>query len=165
MAPNKGKYYLERGLIYSDMGEKKSAITDVSKAIEKNPKNYFALMYRGIMNLELGNVVKAKADFKKMERLGYTFESTGAYNIATDFANLGETKEACKWLDRTFTQNSDLIGKASTDPKGLSRNNFGIFTGKMRGKTRSYFRTTPKLIPIRETAEFKSLMLKFGVEL
>ena len=63
--------YLQRGLLYKDIGESKKALADFDKAIQLNPQSPFPFVNRGYLKKEqLNDKDGACKDFNKAEELG-----------------------------------------------------------------------------------------------
>lgn len=62
-------YYVARGNISALNGDNDSAISEFGKAIERQPKQYFAFRDRGLSYRAVGKVREANADFKKAREI------------------------------------------------------------------------------------------------
>lgn len=70
--PEDKSVYLERGLVYEDMGNHNFAINDFKKAIDLDPNSSLAYYYIGISKLKSKILIKieeAIEDFRKSESL------------------------------------------------------------------------------------------------
>jgi protein O-mannosyl-transferase len=65
-SPNKARPYYNRGVVYWSQGKAQQAISDFSKAIERNPNNYAIAYYnRGVAYDEQGQVQQAIIDYSQ----------------------------------------------------------------------------------------------------
>jgi tetratricopeptide (TPR) repeat protein len=79
--PDDKSVYLERGLVYQEMGNHTFAINDFKKAIELDSMSSLAYFYIGTSKLKSRSMVRdAIDDFKKSESLDQTLENAGIYD-------------------------------------------------------------------------------------
>lgn len=69
LLPNDVSNYIQRGLVYQDMGNHQYAIKDFKTAIEKQPEYSLSHFHMGVSKLKSRLVREAIEDFKKSELL------------------------------------------------------------------------------------------------
>ena len=79
--PQDKTVYLERGLVYQDMGNHNYAIEDFHQAAELDPNYALSFFYAGISKIKLKMIQEAIQDFEKAivldENLAGAFDGLG----------------------------------------------------------------------------------------
>jgi protein O-mannosyl-transferase len=97
IAPNDPDAYLNRGIVYTKLGQYQNALEDFNKAIELKPSRDIEMFYnkRGNVYLETGRYQKAIDDFNKAVFLNP--EYADAYgNRASSYLNQGNKELGCQ---------------------------------------------------------------------
>ncbi len=98
--------YNNRGIAYADMKEYDQAIADYNKAIELNPRNFFAYNNRGIAYFYKGRYDQAIADYNKSIEINPKYDIV-YYNMACLYSTRNNNEEACKWLRKSIENGYD----------------------------------------------------------
>lgn len=104
--PGTASYYYERGVDYSEKGEFESAISNYSKAIERDPDDIFSYHNRGLSYINLGEYDLAIADLNKTLEIDPTYDNA-YYNRALAYKGLGQIDNAIKDFQKVLELTSD----------------------------------------------------------
>jgi tetratricopeptide (TPR) repeat protein/S1-C subfamily serine protease len=114
--------YNNRGSLKDDLGDKKGAILDYSRAISLNSKDYRAYNNRGVSKSDLGDKKESIIDFDKAISINPKYEKaySNRGNIKSD---LGNDKEAIFDFDRAVNLNPQFA--IAYHNRGRSKYNLG----------------------------------------
>ncbi|WP_108805510.1 tetratricopeptide repeat protein [Aquimarina sp. Aq107] len=104
--------YLNRGVVYQQMGKSKESITDFEKCLSLNNEYYAALINRGIAYVYSNQSEKALIDLDKAIEINPTEPAT-YLNRAIAYNDLGKTKLACS--DYKKAKSLGLMDKYGSD--------------------------------------------------
>ncbi|MDE7388310.1 MAG: tetratricopeptide repeat protein, partial [Muribaculaceae bacterium] len=107
--------YALRSATYWQLKRYTQALPDINKAIEIDPTSSSALNMRAELNLELGNLTDAKADFERLRRMNprSTEALFGLAKVAALEKNIGMANEYCEMaISRTPTQSAVFVSRA-----------------------------------------------------
>ncbi len=119
---------LSRGLDKYDKGDFKGALSDLNKAILKDPQNSQAYMFRGLVRENMGDYINAISDFEQNRIAAYDpiffsekgFCQTQMYELPTALANLNKSIA----LDHTSVDAATALARRAT-VKRLIHNSSG----------------------------------------
>lgn len=92
--------YLNRGIAYLNLDEQESAIKDLSKAIEIDPKSATAYHSRGLAYYQAGEYKESVDDFLMSSDLSPNNPVT-YYNLGMAYYKLGEKENACVYFHKS----------------------------------------------------------------
>jgi tetratricopeptide (TPR) repeat protein len=106
--PRDKTVYIERGLVYQDMGNHSYAIEDFHKAAELDPQYALSFFYAGVSKIKLKMVSEAIQDFEKAilldENLSSAFDGLGQC-----YQMLGDTSMALENYQKALNQQPTCI--------------------------------------------------------
>lgn len=106
---------LQQAVAKSDAKEWKEATAAWEKVVEANPVNAEFWIQLANAAYESKDYRRSIAAYEKTLELGGGFPSNAAYNIACDYALLGEKEQAFKWLQKAFDMGFRNLAHSFTD--------------------------------------------------
>jgi len=104
--PGTAPYYYGNGVDFSENGDYENAITNYSKAIERDPKDIYSYNNRGLSYINLGKYDLAIADFNKAIELDQNCDKA-YFNRALAYEDLTQINEAINDFEKTLEISTD----------------------------------------------------------
>jgi tetratricopeptide (TPR) repeat protein len=100
---------LVRGLIERELGQRKQALADFGRAVQKRPDLFEGYVNLGEMKLEAGNAIEAQAPLENAVRYAPNVP-VAHLDLGDCYRLLGRTGDAKSELDRAIAMDSTLAG-------------------------------------------------------